>query len=84
MGTCGRCMKETPCGCYSAESHLGLPYPSDHAEIVAAYATHDRRLHEVINRYRSALQEIASGTVKSAWHTAQAALKDMPNGSEYS
>jgi hypothetical protein len=36
---CGRCMSPVPCGCYSHESRLGLPFPSSTEAILEAYAT---------------------------------------------
>lgn len=42
---CGRCMGEVPCGCYSAEAHLGLPFPSEPEVIIDAFREHCNRMH---------------------------------------
>lgn len=35
---CGRCDNPVPCGCYSHEARLGIPYPSSKDQILEAYA----------------------------------------------
>lgn len=49
---CGRCLGEVPCGCYSHEAYLGLPYPSPVEDILEAYREDVTKLHKGIRAAR--------------------------------
>lgn len=75
VNLCGRCMHPAPCGCYSHEAHLGLPFPSDPAAILAAWSDHDRENHRTINEQRAALS--ALGAENEAMRAAIAAVEQI-------